>query len=222
MQAAIAITWKVLGLERGADGDAVKKAFRKLARQHHPDVNPGDKAAEARFKEISEATRCSPIRTNAAATSNSANTGIRPVWAAVVLALDLMLISAVTAISTTSSMTSSAALAPAEHQEHQGDSPAALAAASRAPPPAANLDAEASIKISLGEAFRGCERTLQVNQERVQVRILAGSSQAAGYGSRGRATCNRSGRRGDLYLTINLDSHPLWTLDGDVLRAATR
>ena len=47
--------WKVLGLERGADGDAVKKAFRKLARQHHPDVNPGDKAAEARFKEISEA-----------------------------------------------------------------------------------------------------------------------------------------------------------------------
>ena len=47
--------WGVLGLERGADGDAVKKAFRKLARQHHPDVNPGDKAAEARFKEISEA-----------------------------------------------------------------------------------------------------------------------------------------------------------------------
>ena len=47
--------WKVLGLQRGADGAAVKKAFRSLARQYHPDVNPGDKAAEARFKEISEA-----------------------------------------------------------------------------------------------------------------------------------------------------------------------
>ena len=50
--------WKVLGLQRGADGAAVKKAFRSLARQYHPDVNPGDKAAEARFKEISEAYDC--------------------------------------------------------------------------------------------------------------------------------------------------------------------
>ena len=47
--------FKVLELERGADADAVKKAFRRLARQYHPDVNPGDASAEARFKEISEA-----------------------------------------------------------------------------------------------------------------------------------------------------------------------
>jgi DnaJ-class molecular chaperone len=47
--------FKVLGVDRSADGDAIKRAFRKLARQHHPDVNPGDKGAEARFKEISEA-----------------------------------------------------------------------------------------------------------------------------------------------------------------------
>merc|ERR1711965_827855 len=43
------------GVDRGADADAIKRAFRKLARQHHPDVNPGDKSAEARFKEVSEA-----------------------------------------------------------------------------------------------------------------------------------------------------------------------
>jgi DnaJ-class molecular chaperone with C-terminal Zn finger domain len=47
--------FKVLGVDRGADADAIKRAFRKLARQFHPDVNPGDKDAEARFKEISEA-----------------------------------------------------------------------------------------------------------------------------------------------------------------------
>ena len=47
--------FKVLGLERGADADAIKRSFRKLARQYHPDVNPGNKDAEARFKEISEA-----------------------------------------------------------------------------------------------------------------------------------------------------------------------
>ena len=47
--------FQVLGVDRGADADAIKRAFRKLARQYHPDVNPGDQSAEARFKEISEA-----------------------------------------------------------------------------------------------------------------------------------------------------------------------
>jgi len=44
-----------LGLKKGASEKEIKSAYRKLARQNHPDVNPGDKAAEARFKEINEA-----------------------------------------------------------------------------------------------------------------------------------------------------------------------
>jgi molecular chaperone DnaJ len=47
--------YKVLGVEKDADQAAVKKAYRKLARQNHPDSNPGDKAAEERFKQIAEA-----------------------------------------------------------------------------------------------------------------------------------------------------------------------
>src|ERR671928_1254482 len=47
--------YKILGVARGASADDIRKAFRKLARKHHPDVNPGDKKAEERFKEISEA-----------------------------------------------------------------------------------------------------------------------------------------------------------------------
>lgn len=47
--------YQVLGVERGASADAIKSAFRKLARKCHPDVNPGDKKAEGRFKEINEA-----------------------------------------------------------------------------------------------------------------------------------------------------------------------
>lgn len=47
--------YKILGVSRNANADAIKKAYRQLARKYHPDVNPGDKAAEARFKEINEA-----------------------------------------------------------------------------------------------------------------------------------------------------------------------
>ncbi len=47
--------YKSLGLEKGADADAVKKAFRKLAGKYHPDKNPGNKAAEEKFKQINEA-----------------------------------------------------------------------------------------------------------------------------------------------------------------------
>ncbi len=47
--------YKTLGVARGADEKEIKKAFRKLAQQYHPDKNPGDKSAEARFKEINEA-----------------------------------------------------------------------------------------------------------------------------------------------------------------------
>jgi len=47
--------YKTLGVEKKASADDIKKAYRRLARKYHPDVNPGDKAAEARFKEINEA-----------------------------------------------------------------------------------------------------------------------------------------------------------------------
>src|ERR1700720_1662788 len=45
----------VLGVKKSASTDDIRKAFRKLARKYHPDVNPGDKAAEEKFKTLSEA-----------------------------------------------------------------------------------------------------------------------------------------------------------------------
>ena len=47
--------YAALGVAPDADDQAIKQAYRKLARQYHPDVNPGDKQAEERFKEINEA-----------------------------------------------------------------------------------------------------------------------------------------------------------------------
>lgn len=47
--------YKILGVTKSASAEEIKKAFRRLARKYHPDVNPGNKAAEARFKEVNEA-----------------------------------------------------------------------------------------------------------------------------------------------------------------------
>ena len=47
--------YEVLGVDKSADDATLKKAYRKLAKKYHPDVNPGDKEAEAKFKEATEA-----------------------------------------------------------------------------------------------------------------------------------------------------------------------
>ena len=47
--------YTTLGVGKTASDKEIKQAFRKLARKHHPDVNPGDKVSESKFKEVNEA-----------------------------------------------------------------------------------------------------------------------------------------------------------------------
>ena len=47
--------YEILGLQKGASEEEIKKAYKKLARKYHPDMNPGDKSAEEKFKEVNEA-----------------------------------------------------------------------------------------------------------------------------------------------------------------------
>ena len=46
--------YQILGVKKDAKADEIKKAHRRLARKHHPDVNPGDKASEDKFKDVQE------------------------------------------------------------------------------------------------------------------------------------------------------------------------
>ena len=47
--------YQILGVKRNAPERDIKQAYRRLARKYHPDVNPGDKSAEAKFKEVNQA-----------------------------------------------------------------------------------------------------------------------------------------------------------------------
>ena len=52
--------YEVLGVDRGADDATLKKAYRKLAKKYHPDMNPGDAEAEQKFKEAGKDKRRTP------------------------------------------------------------------------------------------------------------------------------------------------------------------
>lgn len=74
--------YEVLGVERSADEKAIKNAFRKLAMKYHPDKNPGDKEAEAKFKEVNEAYEVLSDSTKKSRYDQFGHTGVDPSAAA--------------------------------------------------------------------------------------------------------------------------------------------
>jgi len=214
--------FKVLGVERGADADAIKRAFRKLARQYHPDVNPGDSNAEARFKEVSEAYEVlsDPEKRrryeqfgqywNQMGGAAAGGPGGFDVDFGRYGNFDDF-------INDLLGRFGGAAGMGGGFGGFGSGFPAGFGGRGAAP---ADLDAEATINLSLSNAFRGCERTLAVNDERVQVRIPAGVRSGSRLRLKGKGNLQPgTGRRGDLYLNLQVQPHPIWRLDGDQLRA---
>jgi curved DNA-binding protein len=218
--------FKVLEVERGADAETIKRSFRKLARQYHPDVNPGDKAAEARFKEISEAyevlsdpekrQRYEQFGQYWSQVGGGGGGGGFDVDFGRYGSFDDF-------INDLLGRFGGAGAGGGFPGGFGSGFPGGFGAGfpgggGRSAP--VNLDAEAKLKLSYGEAFRGCERVLSVNEERVQVRIPAGVKSGGRLRLKGKGNLQPgTGRRGDLYLQIELQPHPIWRLDGDQLRA---
>lgn len=70
--------YKILGISKNATADEIKKAYRKLARNHHPDLNPHNKEAEKRFQQINEANEVLSDPEKRKNTINTERTGNRP------------------------------------------------------------------------------------------------------------------------------------------------
>ena len=70
--------YEVLGVSRGASEDEIKKAYKKMARKYHPDLNPGDKTAEEKFKEVNEAYEVLSDADNKARYDQYGHAGVDP------------------------------------------------------------------------------------------------------------------------------------------------
>ena len=225
--------FKVLGVERGADADAIKRAFRKLARQYHPDVNPGDQGAEAKFKEISEAyevlsdpekrrryEQFGQYWNQMGGPGGGGPAGFDVDFGRYGNFDDFIndLLGRFGGAAGAGGAGGFGGFGSGFPGGFGGmGGMGGMGGPGRAP---INLDAEATISLSFSEAFHGCERTLSVNEERVQVRIPAGVKDGSRLRLRGKGNLQPgTGRRGDLYLNLQLQTHPIWRLDGDQLRA---
>ncbi|MFN6133209.1 MAG: DnaJ C-terminal domain-containing protein [Synechococcaceae cyanobacterium] len=219
--------FSILGVERSSDADTVKKAFRRLARQYHPDVNPGDPAAEARFKEISEAYEVlsdPDKRRRYEQFGQYWNQGGGGAGVDVDFSrygnFDEFINDLLGRFG--GSGAASGFGGPGGFgfgSGFPGGFSTGFVGPGRAAP-AVDLDAEGNLNLSFSDAFHGCERTLAVNDERVQVRIPAGVKDGSRLRLKGKGNLQPgTGRRGDLYLNLRLQPHPIWRLDGDQLRA---
>jgi len=225
--------FKVLGVERSADTDTIKRSFRKLARQYHPDVNPGDSTAEARFKEISEAyevlsdpekrrryEQFGQYWNQMGGPAGGGPAGFDVDFGRYGNFDDFIndLLGRFAGGAGGGGVPGGFGFGTGFPGGFSSGFGGPGVAGGRAATP--NLDAEASISLSFSEAFRGCERTLAVNEERVQVRIPAGVKPGSRLRLKGKGNLQPgTGRRGDLYLNLQLQPHPVWRLDGEQLRA---
>ena len=219
--------YQILGVAPDADEKAIRQAFRKLARQYHPDVNPGDKAAEEQFKAINEANQVlsdpeqrkkyDALRTQYQRWQQGGRRGQDFNW-------------------------QDWSASPGEGVYEQygayddlddlfgGESPFSdffstifgggrrARGAERPSRPRRGRDREVEVEVTLEEALSGTTRSIQIGDRRIEAKIPPGvytgaRVRLAGQGEPGR----QGGPAGDLFLNIRMAPHPTFERSGDDL-----
>ncbi len=235
--------YAILGVSKNASAEDIKKAYRQLARKYHPDLNPGDKAAEAKFKEITEAnevlsdvdkrtqydrfgqywrqaeqTKTNPRSTSTSSSSSTSSSNFNDVDFGQYNNFDDFVNellgrfnnpnSTNTAGSSSSSRTSASASNNTRSTSTNADDSTTNAGSDR----------EATISLSLAEAFKGVQKSFNLGTETIKVRIPGGAKSGSRIRVRGKGNINPYNKqRGDLYLTVELQPHPFFRLEGEQL-----
>jgi len=213
--------YAVLGVQPDDDDQTIKQAYRKLARQYHPDINPGNKLAEERFKEITEAYEVlnDPQKRQQHEVLRQQyqqwQQGGR--W-------DL---NSEDRQATAGQHVYTRRVSPEDLQDFFGTesvfsdffgSTFAQGGRPRARRPIDGRDQDVPVEITLEEAFNGTMRAIQIGGRRIEARIPPGVESGsrvrlAGQGSSG----SDGGSAGDLYMVIEVLPHPQFDRDGDDL-----
>ena len=231
--------YQTLGVSKNASQDEIKKAYRKLARRHHPDANPNDKSAEERFKEINEAYQVlsDPDKRQkydrfGTQWQQFAQQGGRPEdfdWGRWTGQPGGQTYTRTVSPDEFEQMFGGGSMGgfsdffemlfggmgrtrPAGFGEQRGSNGGQRARAGR--------DLEHTVQVTLEEAFHGAARTLRWEDGRtIQAKIPRGVRtgsrvRLSGQGDRGAG----GAKRGDLYLNIEVLPHAIFQRDGDDLR----
>jgi curved DNA-binding protein len=236
--------YALLGVPKNASADDVKKAYRRLARKYHPDLNPGDKAAEAKFKEITEANevlsdvdkrsqydrfgqywkQSEQPKTNTRSTAG-ATPGNNPPGDFNTVDFgqynnfdDFVneLLGRFNNSGNPNPASTKTTGAKATGAKSGTDGFTANTSTSNS----SNLggDREATISLSLTEAYKGVQKSFNLGTETIKVRIPGGAKAGSRIRVRGKGNINNYNKqRGDLYLTVELQPHPFFRLDGEQL-----
>lgn len=214
--------YQILGVPRTATQDDIKKAYRKLARQYHPDNNPGDKQAEAKFKEANEANEVlsDPQKRQKYDALGSQwqqyqRTGGRPggfdwnQWTTQTQSYDA---------SDLSDLFGDGGFSDFFTRIFGGMGSGRPGGGVRQGP-LRGRDYEQPIEIPLRDALTGTTLTLQKDGQKLEVKVPPGVKtgskiRMAGQGAAGR----QGGGAGDLYLTITVQPDPHFERDGDDLK----
>lgn len=212
--------YTILGVSKTATPEEIKRAYRKLARKYHPDLNPGDKDAEAKFKDLNEANEVlsdsekrpkydrfgehwNQPAYSEAPTSRGTNAGTVDFdqYADFDSFIKDLLGRSRNGSQRTTNTTSG-------FDDYGGGF------RSQAPAP----DSEAAIALTFSEAFHGVQKRLQFDDETINVRIPAGAKPGSRIRLKGKGRASPfSQQRGDLYLTIEILAHSFFRFEGDDL-----
>ena len=227
--------YAVLGVSRTAEADDIKRAFRKLARKYHPDVNPGDKTAEAKFKEVSEAYEVlsdpdkrkkydqfgqywqQAERAGAGAGTYGSPGDFGGFDFSNYSSFDEFINELLGRFAGGSGMGGPGG---SRSRTYTYGAPGAGRPSGFGFDTAGSqsFDQEANINLTFSEAFHGTQKRLRIGNSEVEVRIPPGAKQGSKIRLKGKGQINPyTQQRGDIYLVVQLSLHPLFKLDGDRL-----